>query len=245
MRFRSPRALALCFAVGLTSLSTGAASAQPADAAAAFRATTLNVSAEGETRIRPDMATITIGVTTQAAGAEAAMAANRDRMAQVVAALKARGIAERDVQTSTVSLNAQYAYEQNQPPRLTGYEAANTVTVTVRDLARLGPSLDTVVAAGANQINGIAFGLQNPRTAEDAARRDAVRDVSAKAELYAQASGHRITRLVNLSEGGGYEPGPPRPVMAMARMAEAKDTPVEPGELRVRVQVSAVYEMTR
>jgi uncharacterized protein YggE len=223
-----------------------AARAQELDARAMFQATTLSLSAYGEAPTRPDLATVNIGVSTQARTAVEAMRQNAQRMNATVATLRAQGIAERDIQTSGVSLGAQYAYENNQPPRLTGYQASNTVTVQVRELARLGPLLDAVVAAGSNQINGIGFGLQNPRAAEDTARREAVRAVAAKAALYAEATGLRLVRLVNLSESGGYTPTPPpRPMYRMAVAEVAAPTPVAPGELRVRVDVTAVYELGR
>ncbi|HTI67522.1 MAG TPA: SIMPL domain-containing protein [Caulobacteraceae bacterium] len=228
-------------------LSAGAAApaalAQSAEEAL-FQATTLNLSAYGETRVAPDQATITLGVSTQGATAAEAMAANRTRMNAAIAALKAQAIAERDIQTSGLNLNPQYVYEQNKPQRLTGYQASNDVTITVRDLARLGPTVDAVVAAGANQINGISFGLANPRAAEDQARRAAVQALAAKAALYADATGMRLARLVNLSEGGGYTPQPPRPVFRMAaQAADSAPTPVQPGELSVRIDVTGMYEL--
>ncbi|TXI86857.1 MAG: DUF541 domain-containing protein, partial [Cupriavidus sp.] len=151
---------------------------------AAFKATTFSLSAYGETRVAPDMATINLGVQTDAPTAAEALKANGTRMNQVMAALKKAGIAERDIQTSNLNLNAQYAYEQNQPPKLTGYQASNQVTVTVRDLSKLGAAVDATVNAGANTVNGISFGLVNPQAAEDAARLEAVKALQAKAELY-------------------------------------------------------------
>ena len=95
-------------------------------------------------------------------------------------------------------------------------------------------------------MNGITFGLNDPTTAENAAREAAVRALSNKAELYARATGHRIGRLVSLSESGGYAPvPPPMPMMVMARMEKGEATPVAPGELRVRIDVSGLYELTR
>ena len=132
-----------------------------------------------------------------------------------MAALKKAGIAAKDIQTSGLNLSPQYVYEQNQPPRLTGYQASNQVTVTVHDLTKLGAAVDATVNAGANQVNGISFGLNDPTAAENAAREDAVKALQAKADLYAKATGYRIGRLVSLSEGGGYTPQPPMPMMAM------------------------------
>jgi uncharacterized protein YggE len=237
-------AAALIGACAVPLAAPGAAMAQDGDAV--FRATTLNLSAYGETKIAPDQATITLGVSVQAPTAAAAMADNRARMNATIAALKAQGIAERDIQTSSLNLNPQYVYEQNKPQRLTGYQASNDVTITVRDLGKLGQVVDAVVAAGANQINGIAFGLANPRAAEDAARRAAVQALTAKAALYAEATGTRVVRLVNLSEGGGYTPQPPRPMYRMAAaLAEAVPTPVAPGELTVRIDVTGLYEAAK
>jgi uncharacterized protein len=226
------------------------ASAQPPERAPmdASRPTTLNLGAYGEVRTAPDMATIMLGVMTQGPTAEAAMRANADRMASMMAALRRQGIAERDIQTAGINLNPQYVYEPNTPPRLTGYQANNQVTIRVMDLARLGQALDATVAAGANEVQGISFGLRTPATAEDEARRRAVAALQAKAGLYATALGGRVGRLVTLNEGGGYAAPPPRPVpmAAMARIAgESAQTSVSPGEIVVRIDISGVYELAR
>ncbi|WP_297506764.1 SIMPL domain-containing protein [uncultured Caulobacter sp.] len=231
---------------GALLLGAAAPALAQTDGDAAFKATTFSLSAFGETRVAPDMATITLGVETSAATAGEALKANGARMNQVMAALKKAGIAERDIQTSNLNLNAQYAYEQNQPPKLTGYQASNQVTITVRDLTRLGATVDATVGAGANTVNGISFGLANPQAAEDAARLAAVKALQAKAELYGRATGYKAVRLVNLSEGGGYAPvSPPVPMMAFAKREAADATSVSAGELKVRVDVNAVYEAAK
>lgn len=238
------RAVALAVLFSTTAL---AATAQPAaPPMEQIRGTALNLSAYGEVRAAPDMAMISLGVNTQGPTAEAAMRANTTQMNQVVAALRRQGIAEADIQTSGLNLNPQYVYEQNQPPRLNGYQATNQVTIRVLDLARLGQAIDAVVGAGANQIQGVSFGLRNPATAEDEARRRAVQALNAKAGLYASATQMRIGRLVSLSEGGGYQPQPPRPVPILeARMAKADATSVSPGELTVRIDIQGVFELVR
>ena len=237
---------AAAFAAVLLLASAPAALAQGgAEDAALFRATTLNMSASGEVKAAPDMATITLGVQTEAATASDAMAQNATRMSRIVAALKAAGLADKDIQTSNISLDAQYDYQQNQPPKLRGYQASNTVLITVYDVSRLGRTLDAVTTAGANQINGIGFGLKDPSAAEDQARLKAVKALQAKAELYAGAVGYRVARLVNLSEGGGYVPSPPRPMFMRAAKADAESTPVQAGELSVRIEVNGVYELGR
>lgn len=209
-------------------------------------APTFSLSAYGETRVTPDMATISTGVQTEAPTAEAAMAENRARMTQVISALRRQGIEERHIQTSNLNLTAVYDYAERQSPRLRGYQASNQVTVRVEDLARLGQAVDAVVSAGANQIHGISFGLRDPSAAEDAARRAAVRALQAKAELYAQATGLRLVGLRSLSEGGGYAAPPPMPMYRMeAAMASDASTPVQPGEMTVRIDIQGVYEAAR
>ena len=248
--------LAGALAAVLLAASAVAVQAQPAPDGSAMahdgmgpgmmmRATTLNISAFGEVKLAPDMASISLGVQTQAPSAAEAMAQNARSMSQVVAALKRAGIDGKDIQTSGLNLNAQYAYEQNIPPRLTGYQASNQVTVQVNDLGKLGPTLDAVVAVGANQINGVTFGLKDPQAASDAARLRAVQALQAKAQLYAGATGFRAGRLINLSEGGGYSPPRPMQMMAMRVAEAAPSTPVEAGELSVRVDVSGLYELVK
>jgi uncharacterized protein YggE len=175
------------------------------------------------------------------------MAANARQMNQVMAALKAAGVVPKDIQTSNLNLGAQYAYDQGQAPRLTGYQASNQVTVVVHDLARLGAAVDATVNAGATQVNGVSFGLNDATAAENAAREQAVRALAAKAELYARATGYRVSRLVSLSEGGGYAPSPPMPMMmtAMKRGAMAAETSVAAGELKVRIDIDGLYELAR
>ncbi len=242
-------AAALGMALTTAAAAAPTAMAQTAPTAAAdsmFKATTFNLSATGETRVAPNMASISLGVMTEGKNAAEALEANATRMTAVMATLKKAGIAEKDIQTSNLSVNPQYRYVENQAPVLIGYQVSNQVTVVVRDLKKLGAAVDATVNAGANQVNGISFGLSDPSAAENAARETAVRVLSAKADLYARATGYRVLRLVTLSEGGGYSPQPPMPMAAMAMRSEAKDSsPVSGGELSVRIDITAVYELTR
>lgn len=240
-------------AAGLSALilAGAAASAQaqetPVVADSMFRATTLSLSAHGESKVAPDKATISLGVQTDAPTAQAAIAANAEKMSRVIAALKKGGLSDKEIQTSNLSLNPQYVYQENLPPRLTGYQANNQVIITVRELSRLGRIVDATVNAGADNVGGVSFGIEDSTEAENAARLEAVRDLRAKADLYAQATGYRVARLVTLNEGASYAPPPaPPPMPMMARAESAKfDTSVSPGELTVRVDISATYELTR
>ena len=207
----------------------------------------LNLSAYGEVKVAPDMATISFAVVTEASGAAEAMRLNAARMTQVMTALRRAGIAERDVQTSGLNLSAQYDYVQNEPPRLRGYQAQNRVTVIINDLDAVGSTADAVVAAGVNQIDGISFGLKDPSAAEDQARRLAVRALQGKASLYADAVGVQLGGIRSLSEGGGHSPPPPMPMYAArAEMAmDAGSTPIAAGQLTVRIDISGVYDIVR
>lgn len=208
----------------------------------------LNLSAHGEVKVAPDMATITFGVMTEAPTAQAAMADNARRMTEVFAALRRAGIEERDIQTSGLTLSAQYDYQQNEPPRLRGYQASNRVTVNIYDLTKVGSTADAVVAAGVNQIDGVSFGLRDPKAAENQARQLAVRALQEKAALYAQALGQPLGQIRSLSEGGGYTPRPPMPMYAARAVsmdAGGAETSVSGGELAVRIDITGVYDIGR
>ena len=240
----------LLAAAAVAALFAAAPAAQaqaPAAARTSFDATTLDLSAEGSVKAAPDMAAVTLGVTANAPTAGAACQAEAQKMTATIASLKARGVEAKDIQTSGLSLNAQYDFPQNAPRRLTGYEASNRVTIVVRDLARTGAVIDAAVASGANGIDGVSFGLSNPKPLQDEARRKAVADLSEKAQLYAGATGMRIARLINLTEGSDAAPSP-RPMFktmtARSMVAEAV-TPVEGGQIEVQVTLSATYELGR
>ncbi|WKL56149.1 SIMPL domain-containing protein [Asticcacaulis sp. ZE23SCel15] len=205
--------------------------------------TTLNLNAQGEVKATPDTASINFGVMTEAKTAEEAMKLNRDRMTAVFAALKKLGIADKNIQTSNLNLNAQYDYPQNAPAVLRGYQASNRVTVKVDDLARLGTSIDAVVKAGINQIDGINFGLKDSKTAEDTARKAAVAALTQRADLYASAMGYKVKRIITLSESGGYAPQPVYKTMARAEMMDS--TPIAAGELNIVINVSAEFELEK
>lgn len=223
------------------------ASAQPVPTTAVpSDGTLLSVSANAEARRTPDIANVSTGVVTRAPDANGAMRANAEQMAKVVAAIKAAGVAERDIQTSGVNLNPDYRYAENQPPVITGYQASNTVNITVRDISRLGKLLDALVATGANQINGPTFDVDDKDGAYDEARRSAIAKAQARAEMYAKALGQRVRRIVSISEGGGFGMPQPMPMMAMAKAERMQaDTPIAPGENVLGVNLDVVFELGR
>jgi len=233
----------------LAALLLGAA-AVPASAGAqapvsvqAISGTRLEISATGEATRVPDVAIITAGVVTRAASARAALAQNAARMDRVRAALKSAGIADRDIQTSNISLNPEYRYVQDKAPQLIGYSASNQLSVRFRDIAKSGDILDALVAEGANSINGPNLTIDKPEEALDEARTKAVGVGRARAELYARALGMRVVRLVSVSEsGGGYPVPPPMPVMMEAR-AQAASTKIDPGEQKLSVSLGMVFEL--
>jgi uncharacterized protein YggE len=230
-------ALALAAAVLPT-----AASAQSAPAASQMIAgTRLDITAVGEAARVPDIATVSAGVVTRSPTATAALEQNATRMERVRAALKQAGIADRDIQTSNISLNPEYRYADNKAPQLVGYTASNQVNVRFRDIRNTGKILDALVGEGANQINGPSLGIDKPQEALDEARAKALAVGRARAELYARALGMRVVRLVSVSESGGSFPPPPMPVMMEARAQSA--TKIDPGEQQLQVSLGMTFEL--
>ena len=238
-----PLVLALSLAIALPMTANAQT---PTDVAiAAPQGTLLSVSATADATRVPDVATISTGVVTQAADANAAMRTNAVQMDKVMAAIRSAGIAERDIQTSGINLNPQYKYVENQPPSIVGYQASNNVNVKVRDLSRLGKVLDAFVANGANQINGPSFEVDKPDEAYDEARLAALKKAQARADTYASALGLKVRRIVSISEGGASLPRPMPMMRAMAMDSMAKETSVSPGEASLSVSIDMVFELGR
>jgi hypothetical protein len=204
--------------------------------------TRLDVVASGEVARVPDLARINAGVSTQAATATEAIRLNAAQMNKVLAALKRAGIADRDVQTSSINLSPEYRYGENQPPVLTGYRASNDVTIRFRKIAETGTILDALVAQGATQINGPSWEIDKPEAALDEARQDAVKVARARAELYARAIGKRVTRILSISESGSVVPGP-MPMLRMAAQDSAAMTKLAPGEQTLSVSLSVGFAL--
>jgi uncharacterized protein YggE len=233
---------AAAFAVLAAAAVPPAAQAQTQGQLMLAEGTLLSVSAEGKSEARPDMATINLGVITEGQTASAALAETARRMTALNAALRRAGIAERDIQTSNVSVYPQQQYVEGQQPRITGYQANNSVSVKVRNIDNTGRVIDAAVAAGGNTVNGVSFSHADPDAQLDIARRAAIAEARRRAELYANALGLSVQRIVAVQEGGGY--APPMPV-ALERFAaqDGAATPVAPGEIETRVSVSVTFEL--
>lgn len=225
----------------LNSLFLATALAFPiAEVAMAKDTAQITVTGEGHVDTRPDMATISLGVTTQGTTAAEAMSANSAQLATVLANLKAAGIAEGDLQTSGLSLNPNWQQsDSSSAAQINGYIASNMLTVRVRALDGLGAVLDAAVKDGANTLNGVTFGLTEPNPVLDEARKRAVADATHRATLLSSAAGVELGNIVSISEGGGYvEPGP------MFRMAaDAASVPVAEGQVAMAATVTMVWEL--
>ena len=243
------RKFAKTVAAATAMAAASAASAQVA-APAQIIGTRLELQARGEVRVTPDIAVVSAGVVTQSVDASGAMRENAARMSRVFAALKQAGIAEKDIQTTSVSLSPQYRYNNNEAPVITGYQASNTVSVRFRDIGirfrdigKSGQVLDALVKQGANQINGPMLEVESPQAAQDKARLDAIKTLQARAALYAKATGLQVKRVISISESVDYSPMP----MPMARMAMAapvaEKTDIAAGEQSIGVSVSVVFEL--
>lgn len=239
-------------ALAAVGLAPGIAMAQTASIVPAIAqgSTLLTVSADGRSTRTPDLAVFSAGVTTQGATAGEAMSANAAAMNKVFAALRKAGIADKDVQTSNINLNPVYGQpvigpngQVTQEPRIIGYQANNSVSVMQRNLKAMGGVLDALVAAGANNVNGPSFQVDDVDAAQDEARVAAMTKARARANLYAKAAGLRVVRVISISEGGGYAP-PPMPVMyAKAAMADAAPTPIAVGEVESQINVTVQFEL--
>jgi len=235
-----PIAYACLFALAVPAVAS--AQSGPAAADAAVRGTRLDVVALGEVTRVPDLVRVSAGVVTQAETASEALRLNGVQMTRVRAALRQAGIAERDIQTSNISLQPEYRHAENMPPALTGYRAANEVSVRFRNIADTGRILDALVAQGANSINGPMLEIERPEAALDEARTAALANARTRAELYARSLGMRVVRVLSVSEAG--VPFAPRPeAMMRAVSADAGGFGIAPGEQRLAVNLTVSFEL--
>jgi len=210
------------------------------------RQTRVTVSGDAIVQAQPDTAILTIAVVTQAKRALDAQQENATKTDALVRALKAAAGTGAEVKTSGYSVQPMRVYRENQPPTISGYEARNTVTVTMSELAKVGNVIDAASQAGANDIAGIAFTLRQDRPARDQALQEATREAMSKAQVIARALGGRVVNIAEVHEEGFVRP--PQPVYqaeAFMTKRDAVATPIEVGSLDItsRVQLVAIVEM--
>jgi len=199
------------------------------------------VTGHGVVETIPDMATVSMGVVSEAKTAGEAMAINSEALSAVLEQLTAVKIESRDIQTNNLSLSPRWnngSSMSKERPEIIGFIATNTVSVRVRDLAKLGGVLDAVVQNGANSFQGLSFGLQDMEPARNDARVAAIKDAMAKANLYATAAGVELGDVVSISDGAERSGGP---VMMQADMMRSAAVPVARGELSVTADVTVVF----
>jgi len=205
----------------------------------------ITVSGTGRVLVKPDVADVSLGVNVQRPKAKDSEQAAADQMAKVVAALKAAGVGETDIQTANVSLQPIYDYSNSSKPTITGYETDNIVTVTIRDISKVGSVIDAAVDSGATSVNGITFRVDDPTSVEAQARAAAMRDAKAKADTLAGAAGVNITGVASISEVSAAVPMPIYYDKTMAAGAPAADgrttTPIQPGNVETDITVTVVY----
>jgi len=203
---------------------------------------TVLVSGTGRIEIEPDVADLRLGVVISRPTVDAARAAAADAMAGILGAIIGAGVARRDVRTSVLSVQPRYDYRDGKAPVLIGYDLANVVEVTVRDLATLGAAVDGALTAGATSLDGLTFRVDDPSEAEDAARTAAVVQARARADALAAAAGVTITAVIDIVEGG---PPPVRPQSRAGRMVMAAEagTPVEAGTTEIAVTVTVTFRI--
>jgi hypothetical protein len=204
---------------------------------------TISVTGHGEVMAVPDIAHATVGVRTVAETARAALSENSATMAAVLDALRSRGIADRDMRTTNVSLHPRWRMEVTENGTraqvLTGYEAANLLRVTCRDLSKLGELLDALAGAGANDMRGISFDVDDRVKLMDEARAIAVRNARANAGLYAREAGVSLGAVLSISEAGVSPPTHSN--RAMAEMAAAAPVPIAGGEQTISASISVTF----
>ncbi|TAX35587.1 SIMPL domain-containing protein [Rhizobium leguminosarum] len=206
----------------------------------------ISVTGDGESSVAPDMAIVNLAVVKQAKTAREALDENNKAMNEVLAALKSGGIAERDLQTSGFSIQPQYNYPQpvdgqQQQPQLIGYQTINSVTVRLRDLAKLGAVIDQSVTLGINQGGEIQFTNDKPDTAIEEARKAAVADAVKRAKTLSEAAGVKLGRILEINEN--VPRAMPQPVYRATMMKEASDAavPVQSGENNYNVSVTVTF----
>ena len=234
----------LALAILAAPMLTGAThSALAADPTATNPEHVITVSGTGKITVKPDVADVSLGVQVQRDTAKAARDEAAQTMNNVIAALKALGIADEDIQTSTIDLSPTYDYNSSSP-RIIGYQVTNVVSVHVRDITKVADVLDGAVAAGATTVNGVSFDVSDRTTAENQARDAAVKDARSHADAFAAAAGVTITGVASISETTVSYPYPIYGVSDASKggvPAPSVPTPVQPGTQDITIMVTVSY----
>jgi uncharacterized protein YggE len=229
---------ALIVAVAALTVRGGPASAAPVNAADPATHT-ISVSASGKVTIVPDVARVNLGVTITKPTVKAARSAAASVMTNIIAAVKAQGIADADIQTVGLNLYPQYA--NGSSTRIAGYSISNQIQITIRDLDKAGDVVDTATAKGATEVNGISFELADPAKAMNDARASAVVAAQASAQAMATAGHVTLGSVVSISDTN-----PATPIYyGAARLAPVASvpTPVQVGTQDVSVLLTVVFEI--
>ena len=222
-------------------LSVCAITASPA-LAADTQAHVISVGGQGQASGVPDQAQLSAGVTTVAASADAALAENARKMTAVFDALRRLGVPDKAIQTSNLSVQPQMADTPNgAPPRIGGYQVSNQVDVTLDDTRKLGPAIDALIGAGANEINSVSFSIRDSEALMQAARKAAIADARKRAQTYAEAAGVTLGGVISIQESGGVVFPPNARIMSIAPGFAA--TPTAAGEQSVTANVSVMFEL--
>jgi len=202
----------------------------------------ITISGRGEVRVVPDLATVMVGVQTRALTAAAATAENSRKQKAVIDAIRAKGVAEAQIATSSFSVQpeTQYDPQRQTPPKTTGYRVSNTVTVELRKVELVGPVLDAALSAGANQVHSLSYSVASPDSARRVALGRAVGRARADAEAAAAAAGGSLGSLIEIVASDYQVPFYATRMVAAAGMArEAAAPPAEPGSLAITASVTA------
>lgn len=240
---RPSLAIATTLLAAASLIAPAAAPARADDASAR----TLSLTGRAEVRAAPDMAVISAGTVSEANTAREALSANNETMAAVLKTIAAAGVAEKDIQTSNFSIQPKYTYPPRasdgaqEAPKIDGYTVSNTVTVLVRNLDRLGAVMDAVVSSGVNQMNGLNFTIAEPEPLRNEARKAAVADALARAQLYADAAGVKLGPIRSISEQAQVRPPQPMARMAMEAAAADAAVPIAQGEQVIEATVNIVW----
>ncbi len=234
--------------IAVSILFAGALPAQAAEIQIAVQGPVIELTVSETVKAKPDLAIVSAGVTTRAMTADAAARDNATRMTAIISRLRQLGLAANDIQTSNFNLSPQFSYSNDRtPPRFLGYDVTNQVNVTLRKIGNIGPTLDALIVAGANNFSGPNFQVENPASAQAEARKAAFASAQARAKELAGLAGYSGERLLELSEtyAASRMMGQVDGAIVVTAVSSEKVTPIEPGQVGISVTLTVKYEMTR